>query len=732
MSIFVKQALSKVRKKTLLPLLSAAFLRANTPTDKEITYADIELSLEQLCLLYPIRVTRLLNGLDLEQDGLRQVQAAFAKNDLLTACETLVAYYQDGGTTTWLRKSDLSPSNARIEFGDLVLQNSLTFQSVRGTVPQNHNAQLDWIYKGPHADREWAWFLNRHYHLLDLFAAYQETGNPIYIRYLNQQVIDWVLSSPSKRSPTVWAQWRGLEVAFRMRHWSSLFYGLQQVAAFTPTARILMLSSLLDHAHYLRTSYSWGANWLVTEMTGLATLGCCWPEFKRAPHWVTYASRRLLQELQQQLYPDGVQKELTSHYHREVLQGYQTYADLMDVSGRPVSDTLRSNLESMWNYLAYSLRPDGHGTLNNDSDRDDNRALVIQAAKTYHRADWTYIATNGKAGQPPQDSPSTVFPWAGQIVMRSGWDAHAHWAFFDMGPLGIYYHIHTDKLHLSISAYGRDLLVDSGRYSYVRSKFWHYFRGAASHNVILVEGQGQQADTREAQQPVGGYALEPEFDFARGTFDRGFTNVKGTAIHKRAIVYLRHQYWIVIDQITTDRPRHIEPLWHFHPDCRVAIEGESVVSNNADAGNLRIIPDPTLSWTVNLVQGQEAPVQGWWSEKYNHKVPNPTAIYSTQIEQSALFAWMLLPAYGRVPHPTMERLSAPEGAIRLGIKLPDQPQDIIAVRISGDAIIDLGSGLNLEGDCAILRTHQPPLLCNGVIKDADSTVIYEHKRSAKD
>ena len=141
----------------------------------------------------------------------------------------------------------------------------------------------------------------------------------------------------------------------------------------------------------------------------------------------------------------------------------------------------------MTNYLAYILRPDGHLPLNNDSDRLDDRSNVLWHARDYNRPDWIWIVTNGREGEEPKGLPSVVFPWAGQVVMRSGWDADAHWAFFDVGPLGMS-HYHYDKLHLSVAAYGRDLLVDAGRYTYTGGKWMDYFMGSASHNVILVDG----------------------------------------------------------------------------------------------------------------------------------------------------------------------------------------------------------------------------------------------------
>jgi hypothetical protein len=354
---------------------------------------------------------------------------------------------------------------------------------------------------------------------------------------------------------------------------------------------------------------------------------------------------------------------------------------------------------------------------------------VSQAAVSYQRPDWTYITSNGKAGQQPTGEPSTLFPWAGQLISRSGWQAEAHWSFFDIGSAGIHYHIHNDKLHLSLAAYGRDLLVDSGRYRYVRDRFWHYFRGSASHNVILIDGKGQKIGLRELYQPLShcDYAIAPEFDFAMGTFDAGFIGLKGKATHSRAVLYLRDKYWVVVDRIITDQPRQIEALWHFHPDCTVVSDGQSVGSIDPGIGNLKIVPVSNLSWNVQIVQGQENPVQGWWSREYNHKVPNPTAVYATTIEASTTFAWILAPALGIVPDLNVTLLPSPEGSIFLSVEISGQPAEKIAVRMAGTNPLKLDEELKLEGKCAIWRSGQMPLVAPGRITDASGNIVSEFK-----
>ena len=111
-----------------------------------------------------------------------------------------------------------------------------------------------------------------------------------------------------------------------------------------------------------------------------------------------------------------------------------------------------------------------------------------------------------------------------------------------------------------------------------------------------------------------------------------------------------------------------------------------------------------------MVKGQESPIQGWWSRQYNHKIPNPTAIYSTQIKESTTFAWVLFPSLGVAPNVTVNKLPSPKGSVILSIKIPGENEEKIAVRMVGDEVISLGENLKLDGDCAIISVGEILLL----------------------
>jgi hypothetical protein len=532
-----------------------------------------------------------------------------------------------------------------------------------------------------------------------LHIAWKESGNERYLAVFNQIIQDWVIHhplppagdsiyivlDPSKNID--WrdigeVEWRTLEAGNRLgASWPQLFYAFQADEGFLPATCLLMLSSFADQAGYLRKYHKSGHNWTTMEMNGLALTGLAFPEFKDAADWADYALKVMSGEINRQVYPDGVQSEISTKTQWVALQRFESVANHFLNAGRDISPAYLQRLEEMYNYLAYSMRPDGHQPINNDSDREDLRPRVRNAVEKFERADWAYIATNGKEGVRPEIGPTVTFPWAGIHVLRNGWDANAHWAFFDTGPYGTG-HQHRDKLHLSVAAYGKDLLVDGGRYTHqdyfsFDPAIWRgYFRSSFSHNVILVDGKGQNAGpvrTDTALTDGVDYVHAPAYDYAFGTFADGFEEVEGEISHTRSLLYLRDRFWVVLDQIKTDRPRKLETLWHFAPDCIVNQDGQQAVSNNPEGANLRIVPLGSVEWQVEMVSGQEKPfIQGWYSENYGIKEPNPTLVYTTNIPQSSTFAWLLVPANGPVPAVNAQYRQIP-GAVFLTISQEGQP-----------------------------------------------------------
>lgn len=638
---------------------------AQKPWQKIITVEDV-------CEQYPKPIQQLMSQLDLETKGLEQTREAYQKGDIVKACKSLLAYYKNNGKAAFLRKTQPIKSTKSVADADTILNDVFIIQNVRGKVAYGADGHRDWYYKGPNNDREWAWLSNRHSQVLSVFDTYFETGNPKYAQYIDGFLRDFIIKSmPYPGVKSTESIWRGLEVAARAKVWSKVFYGLINSEYFSPATQLLLLSSLPDHAHYNRNFHS-GTNWLTMEISALATIATDFPEFKLSNEWLDYSIATMAESMKGQVYPDGVQTELTSHYHNVALANFVLFKDICDRANKPLPGFFHQTIENMYNYIAHAIRPDGFRILNNDGDRGSDRELVLEAAKKFSKNDWVYIASNGSTGSKPSDGPSYLYPWAGQLISRSGYDAQAQWSFFDIGPWGSG-HQHNDKLHLSVSAYGRDLLVDSGRFAYTgetAEKFRSYGKGSEGHNLLLIDRHGQKPGPTHARKPLDShlFQLHKDFDYASNSMS-DFIDLQGKAEHTRVLFYVRGEFWVVVDQIKTDQPRQIDALWHWHPSCNV-VKGNTTVKTENQIGNLAVIPVSSQKFDITFIKGQEKPaIQGWYSPEYNLYEPTAMSQYSATINGNDTFVWLLLPSEKETPPIKANILTQNEDGITLEVKM---------------------------------------------------------------
>ena len=626
---------------------------------------------EDLCKSYPELIKTMFDQFNLDNQGMEKVKAANENGQLVNACNYLLAYYKNGTMAQELRKEQPAVTSKTDPLADTILKNVFVVQNVRGEVPWREDGHRDWYYKGPNNDREWAWLSNRHSQIINLLATYFETGNPKYAEYIDMFLRDFIIASmPYPAAKGRESIWRGLEVAARAKVWSRIFYGMINSEYLSPATQLLILSSLPDHAHYNRNFHG-GNNWLTMEISALATVATNFQEYKESGEWLAYSMETMTESMKGQVYADGVQTELTSHYHNVSLANFELFKDICDNANQELPDFFNQTIEDMYSYIAHVVRPDGFRILNNDGDLGSDRDRILKGVQIYGQPEWEYIITNGKAGTEPTDGPSYFFPWAGQLISRSGYDTDAHWSFFDIGPWGSG-HQHNDKLHISISAFGRHLLVDAGRFAYtgeVARKYRSYARGSAGHNLVLIDSKGQKGGPTHAKEPLGNnyFKIAEDFDYASNSFD-SFIDVDGQAKHIRSVFYVRGEFWVVVDRIITDKPRKIDVLWHWHPEC-VVEKDNSIVKTSNKKGNLAVIPVSKQKFDISFIEGQEEPeIQGWYSQEYNMFEPNIASFYSTEIDENSNIVWMLLPSEKEMPNIGAEIISEDDEGVKIEVK----------------------------------------------------------------
>jgi len=556
-------------------------------------------------------------------------------------------------------------------------------------IPHRFHGEIDWTANPTDPfDPEWTWQLGRFHWWRDLGRAYWESGDGKYARQFVRELRSWIGSNPMPEGcdNSVGSRWRTIECGIRLcGSWPMAFYHFLPSPSFTDDDVVMMIASMAQQAEYLHR-YPQGGNWLTMEANGMGHVGVLFPEFKRAEAWRGDAIARLHRELDEQVYPDGVQKELTSGYHYVSLNNFLGLARICLLNHVLLPEDYIPKLERMWAAGMWAMMPDRSLPLVNDAWHVDVPATLRTALEYFpEREDFRWMATDGRNGTPP-DHLSHFFPWAGWAVMRSGWGRQDNYLFFDVGPFGMG-HQHEDKLSFIIHAHGHCLLRDVGSYAYERSPMRSYVLSPYAHNTVLVDGKGQrrrgQRHTYVNQQPQHNPWQNTEtLDFCQGVYEDGFgEQVDRTVTHRRAILFVKPEYWIVQDTL---EPRDGEPHSYralFHLGAEEAVAEGPRARTLRDGANLHIFAAGE-DLHAQIIKGQTEPhYLGWVGVHGRHgKRPMPVACFDWKATGNSTVLYVFYPTRPgeQSPVKALDTLPGNEG-LRAALVFEDGRRDIISI-----------------------------------------------------
>ena len=507
---------------------------------------------------------------------------------------------------------------------------TFTLQGVKARQPRLPSGNFDWSWRGLNNDIEWAWFFNRLTWLPDLWRAYKKTGDVAYFTCMVKTTEDWITANPPPRMFSFSAAWRPLEAARRLLYgWLPILSELQANEGTPAELHVKLEQSLIEHGCYLRSHHAIRGNHLITEMLALLTLTYAMPKQSSACDWKVYALSQLDRCYRKQVYPDGVYKELSVHYHRIVTQNYTRLLNLLKkAEDEDAFELWRPRVESLWRYLHSVTKPDGNGPLNNDSDLEKLGR---------------YVRREAPEGMRDQSAVSCLYPWAGQAIFRG--KEKEHWSFFDVGARGTD-HQHDDFMHVNLAIGQADFLVDCGRFTYEPGVWREYFVGARAHNCVML-------NDRPCEQGPKQYTRPPKIDARIGDTE---CTVSGRAAFympsgqrsgnwERRFRYTVDQSWLVEDQLIAFGGNALTTYWHWHPDC--VLSGDLLSADglivSCRTEKIRVCMETIggiVSTQASIVGGVVEPQpQGWYSEKFNQRVPAPVLIVEQRLQGVGRNLW---------------------------------------------------------------------------------------------
>jgi len=352
----------------------------------------------------------------------------------------------------------------------------------------------DWMGAALPPDREWRLEWSKFYYGLNLAQAFEETGDLRYCRAWIALVRSWIAQVPIDADSSD-------VLARRLQNWIyawSRFAPLADLDAASSGFANAIAGSLARQAAHLERHLTRERNHRTLELYALFAFALALPSLDPAGRLLGEATAALAENLLADILPDGVQRERSTHYHHVVLRSFVGLRENARRFSLAIPDGFDARLTRACEFAMHCHRPDGGIPALSDSDGGSYLDLLALAGDLLGRPEFTYVATAGAAGVPP-DSRYAAFPEGGYYIQRSGWGdrerafADERYLIFDCGPLGDGGHGHYDALNVEIAADGRPLIMDPGRFSYNDDPpHWRYhFKRTAAHNTLTVDDLDQ-------------------------------------------------------------------------------------------------------------------------------------------------------------------------------------------------------------------------------------------------
>jgi hypothetical protein len=268
----------------------------------------------------------------------------------------------------------------------------------------------------------------------------------------------------------------------------------------------------------------------------------------------------------------------------------------------------------------------------------------LKAQRLDDRARWL-IGKDADASFQALDAECTrlplrqTFPEGGYVVMGCDFDTAAELRMvLDAGPLGyrsIAAHGHADALSLTLSAGGREFLIDPGTYAYHTQEHWRsYFRGTAAHNTVRIDGLDQSVPggnfmwLRHARAGCSLWLSSPEKDSFEGWHD-GYMRLEDPVKHRRLVQLDKRARRVLIEDVLEMEDEHeVELFFHCSEACRVdPVPGGYVLERDGVTVKLML----PASGEARIERGALAPILGWVSRAFDRREPTSTIVWYARL-----------------------------------------------------------------------------------------------------
>jgi len=519
---------------------------------------------------------------------------------------------------------------------------------------------------GPY-DIKFIWEANRLSQIYSLVRAYARSGDQHYPAAFWQILEDWMLNNPPGRGPN----WKcGQETTLRLMAVCFGYYAFKDHPQSTPE-RIAQLTTFvavsadriyrnLDYAIFTRSNHT------ISESFGVWLAGTLFPELRQSGKYRRIGKQIFKKEASKQIYLDGSYAMHSLNYHRFILHIFLFALRIAEVNDQKLSSAIYAGVERSIDYLYELIDPatglipvygsnDGSLVLPlNNCDFQDFRPLIQSGYYAIHRKrifppgcwDEDLFWLFGKEAlesfvEPKSQKFDQIFPESG-LTRIQGQNTVA---FVRCGDI-VDRPTHADQNHLDIFWQGEAISLDAGTYLYSGAGEWR--NGLAKtivHNTVSVDGRDQMEQFSRfiwvnwSQGTILSFENKQGLKFWQGQHD-GYTRLKDPVWHKRSILLLDQQSWLVVDHVSGLVEHDFTLNWLLNNKFTANLNGENMLQwRRAEDSYTARFGVLNLTSKLDVVSADPQSTRGWVSHYYGHKEPASSA--QLKVHQKQAIFWSL-------------------------------------------------------------------------------------------
>jgi len=177
---------------------------------------------------------------------------------------------------------------------------------------------------------------------------------------------------------------------------------------------------------------------------------------------------------------------------------------------------------------------------------------------------------------------------------------------------------HADQLHVDLWMHGHNIAIDAGTYLYSGQGHWRNgLAGTSVHNTVIVDNKDQMTMLSRFTWTnwSKGKILKQDKNLWQGEHD-GYKPVS----HKRTVMSVDGDRWLVIDNLTANESHHYALHWLLN-DFLFEHNGNSILLTLESIKYKLQVGMVNGNSDLSVVRADPASTRGWRSRYYGHKEP---------------------------------------------------------------------------------------------------------------